>query len=165
MKDVTKQHQEGDRLVRGTPLEEYLWFELMPNLMEDLLSNAKGWSTEQHPKRSHKVEGDETAHQPKQWMSLTLRILFRRQIGQRTKQRADGMPNLVDAEEQTMEATPKDEIERGTVPESTKEHGHEQVEVLAELAVTVSSHGDVEVVLEPRRKADVPTTPELGDGT
>ena len=63
-----------------------------------------------------------------------------------------------------MYATPEDEVEGSTMPEATEEHGHEEIKVLAEFAVTVASHGDVKIVLEPGGEADVPTTPELCDG-
>ena len=32
------------------------------------------------------------------------------------------------------------------------------------IAVTITSEGDVKIVLEPRGKADVPTTPEFRNG-
>ena len=74
------------------------------------------------------------------------------------------MPYLVEAEEESMKRTPKDEVERGSMPESSKHHGHEEVEVLAHFAMTIAAKTDVEVVPEPAGEADVPASPEFGDG-
>ena len=60
MEHIAQEHQEGNSLVGGTPLEENLGLKLEPNLMEDLLSNAEGRSTEEYPQGSDKVEGQQT---------------------------------------------------------------------------------------------------------
>ena len=75
--------------------------------------------------------------------------MLARQIGKRTDGGENGVPYLVETEEESVDATPKDEIERGSMPESTQEHRHEEVEVLTELTVTVTTQGDIEVILEP----------------
>lgn len=49
------------------------------------------------------------------------------------------MPHLINGEENAVYAAPKDEIEACSVPESTKEHRDEEVDVLTNLSMTVSS--------------------------
>ena len=49
------------------------------------------------------------------------------------------MPHLVEAEEHAVDAAPKNEIERGSMPQAAEEHGNEEIEVLTELAVTVAA--------------------------
>lgn len=64
-----------------------------------------------------------------------------------------------------MNAAPKDEVERGTMPKTAQEHGHEQIEVLTDFAMPIAAKRDIQIILEPRREADVPAPPELGDGS
>ena len=90
--------------------------------------------------------------------------MLARQIGKRTDGGEDGVPYLVETEEESVDATPKDEIERGSMPESTQEHRHEEIEVLTDFSVAIASKRDVEVVLEPRGEANVPTAPKLSNG-
>ena len=63
-----------------------------------------------------------------------------------------------------MKASPKDEVEGSSVPKTAQQHRHQEIEVLAELAVAITTKRNIEVVLQPRRKADVPTAPKLCDG-
>ena len=161
---VAKQHEGTDGFVGGAPLEENLRLELMENLHEDLLGNAKGGSTEKHPTSGYEVEGDDAAHQPTRWAFFSLRIVLAGKARKRAEFGTERVPDFVEAKEDAVDASPKDEVEGCPMPKTTQEHGHEEVEVLAELAVTVAAKGDVEVVLEPRGEADVPTAPKLGDG-
>ena len=77
--------------------------------------------------------------------------------------REEAIVNFVQSKEYAVNTAPEDEIEGCAVPESTEQHGDEQIDVLTELAVTVSAKADVEVVLQPGREADVPTPPEFCD--
>lgn len=89
--------------------------------------------------------------------------MLARQVGERTEHTAKGVPHLVETQEHTVDAAPENEVEGSSMPKTAEKHGHEEVEVLTELAVTVAAKGDVEVVLEPRGEADVPAPPELGN--
>lgn len=73
---ITHKNQKSDGLVGSTPLKEYLWLELINNLVEHLLCNAKGGSTEEYPQGGNKMEGDKTAYQPKHWTSPAIGILL-----------------------------------------------------------------------------------------
>ena len=132
--------------------------------MEDLLGDAERLGTEEHPAGGDEVEGDDAAHDGNKPILLGGGMMFARQIGQRAEHPTEEVPDFVEAKKHAVDAAPQDEVEGGSVPKATEKHGHEQVEVLTELAVTVAAQGDVEVVLEPGREADVPTPPELGDG-
>ena len=49
------------------------------------------------------------------------------------------------------------------MPQAAQQHGQEQVAVGVEGAFAVAAQGDVQVVAQPGRQADVPAPPELGD--
>ena len=149
MEQIAQEHQEGNGFVRGTPLQEYLRLELAEYLMEDLLCDAERRGTEEHPTSCHHVEGDYTTHQRHQPILLGSLIMLTGQIGQRTEEGTEAVPHLVETKEHTVNTSPEDKVKGGTMPKTSKEHGQEKVEVLTELAVTVASKGDVEVVLEP----------------
>ena len=149
MQHITQQHQQGNRLVGGTPLKENLRFKLEEYLMEHLFGNAKRRSTEEHPQGCNEVEGDETSHEDNEPVLRRVGVFLAGQIRERTKYRTEGVPHLVETEEKSMNATPEDEVEGCSVPETTQQHRHQKVEVLAQLAVTVATEGDIEIVLEP----------------
>ena len=71
------------------------------------------------------------------------------QVCQRAEERAEAVPYLVETKEHTVNATPEDEVEGCSVPETTQQHRHQKVEILAQLAVTVTNEGDLEIILEP----------------
>lgn len=60
-----------------------------------------------------------------------------------------------------MERSPDDEVPCGAVPQTGHEHRNDHIAVGHEAAAAVPSQRDVEVILEPRRQADVPSLPEL----
>ena len=164
MEHVAQKHEESHRFVGGAPLHEYLGLELVEYLMEHLFGDAEGRSTEEHPTSGNQVEGDDASQQRHEPVLLGSGVMLAGQVCQRAEERAEAVPYLVETEEDTVNTAPEDEVEGSTVPKTSEEHGHEEVEVLTELAVTVTSKGDVEIVLEPGGEADVPTAPELGDG-
>ena len=149
MEHIAKKHQKGDRLVGSTPLQEYLRLEFGENLVKNLLGNAKRRSTEEHPQGCNEVEGDETSHEDNEPVLRRVGVFLAGQIRERTKYRTEGVPHLVETEEKSMNATPEDEVEGCSVPETTQQHRHQKVEILAQLAVTVTTKGDIEIVLEP----------------
>ena len=48
-----------------------------------------------------------------------------------------------------MNASPENEVEGGSVPKSTQQHRHQEVDVLAEFAMAIATKRNIEVVLEP----------------
>ncbi|MNO93249.1 hypothetical protein D3C76_848460 [compost metagenome] len=62
-----------------------------------------------------------------------------------------------------MPRTPDDVGDVRAVPQTTKQHGQEQVAIGHQRAFAVTAEGDVQVVTQPGRQADVPAPPELGD--
>lgn len=139
VEQIAEEHKESHSFVRSTPLEEYLWLELTPYLMKHFLGDSEGGGAEEHPQGCDEVEGDETTDQPTQGTLLRLRIVPVGQAGEGTEDGTDGVPNLVEAEEHAVDAAPKNEVERGSMPQTTEEHGDEEIEVLAELAMPVAA--------------------------
>ena len=164
MEGESQQHEEGDGLVGGAPLQEDLRLELVEYLMEDLFGDAEGGGTEEDPAGCYEVEGEDAAYELHGSVRSGRGVFLAGQIGERAERRRDGMPHLVDAEEDAMDGAPEDEVEGCAVPKSSQQHGGEQVDVLPEFAVAVAAKRDIEVVLEPGGEADVPAPPELGDG-
>ena len=60
-----------------------------------------------------------------------------------------------------MERAPDDEGPPGPMPQARDHHGEGHVPVCTERPVAIAAEGDVQVMLEPRRQADVPPAPEL----
>ena len=50
------------------------------------------------------------------------------------------------------------------MPESAQKHGHHQVDVGANLPLSVSAEWDVEVLAKPGGEGNVPPAPKLRDG-
>lgn len=73
------------------------------------------------------------------------------------------MPDFVETQKKSMNPSPKDEVKRCSMPKTTQKHRHEKVEILAELAMTIATKRNIEIIFEPRGKADVPTAPKLCD--
>ena len=111
--------------------------------MEDLFGYAKGGGTEQHPAGSNHMEGDQAPHKDYKPILRGMGILLAGQICERTQEGAQGVPYLIETQEDAMKTAPQDEVEGGSMPESTQEHRHKEVEVLTELAMTIASEGDV----------------------
>ena len=61
-------------------------------------------------------------------------------------------------------SSPQNESPCGAVPESSEQHGDNQVDVGSYVAFAVSSKRNVEVVFQPAGEGDVPAAPEFGDG-
>ena len=64
----------------------------------------------------------------------------------------------------TVQRTPKDKTDGGTVPQTAQKHRQQQVEIGAPLALAVAAKRNVEVIPEPRRERNMPPAPEFGDG-
>src|SRR5262245_41350130 len=64
-------------------------------------------------------------------------------------------------QQETVVNAPDHERPRRAVPEAAEHHGQEQVAVGEEFAAAASTQGNVEVVAEPGRKADMPAAPEI----
>ena len=64
-----------------------------------------------------------------------------------------------------MDESPNDEGPVGTVPKSADEEDGEGVAYRFPFAHPRAAEWDVEVIAEPRRKADVPASPEFGNVT
>ena len=62
-----------------------------------------------------------------------------------------------------MVRAPRDERPVGTVPKAAQQEDDERVAHHLRLAHTATAQGDIDVVAEPSRQRDVPTTPELGN--
>src|SRR6478752_8760847 len=60
-----------------------------------------------------------------------------------------------------MVRTPQHERPRCAVPQTTEQHSQEQIEQRAWRASLIAAEGDVQVVTQPARQADVPTLPEV----
>ena len=63
-----------------------------------------------------------------------------------------------------MPQTPHDERERSSVPKSRAGEDDDEVYVCSHLAAAVSSERYVEVIPEPRRERDMPSSPEFLNG-
>ena len=63
MEGESQQHEEGDGLVGGTPLQEDLRLELVEYLMEDLFGDAEGGGAEEDPAGCYEVEGEDAAYE------------------------------------------------------------------------------------------------------
>ena len=152
MEQVAQKHEDADGFVGCAPLQEYLWLKLVEYLVEYLLGDVEGWSAEEYPACCYEMEGEEAAEDdngvgvPGAWCGW---FALAGQIADGAEDGADGLPYLVDTEEEPVQSAPEDEVEGGSVPKSAKEHRHEQIEVLAKFAVAVASKADVEVVFEP----------------
>src|SRR5690606_25809215 len=70
---------------------------------------------------------------------------------------------LVHGEAQAVEHAPDDEAPTRAVPDAADGEGDDLVEVGAVLAALRAAEGEVDVVLQPARKRDVPASPELAD--
>ena len=84
------------------------------------------------------------------------------------RHRADFLHHLteeefVEADEETMQCTPDDEVPRGTVPQTAKQEAQPEVEVHATCAFAVAAERNVEVVHDESAKGFMPTSPELCD--
>ena len=65
------------------------------------------------------------------------------------------------AKKHAVNATPQNEVETGAMPQAAEQHGGQQIDVGAHLALTVSAEGDVHIIAYPRRQRDVPAVPEF----
>lgn len=65
------------------------------------------------------------------------------------------------ADAQSMERTPKDEIEGSTMPKAAKGHSNHLVDIHAHLSLTVSAKGYIYVIAYPTGQRDMPPTPEV----
>lgn len=164
VEQIAEEHKCTNCLVGSAPLEEYLRFKLVEYLMEHLLGNPEGGGTEEHPTGGNEVESNHPTYQPTHWAFFSLRIVLAGKTRKRTEYGTEGVPDFIETEEHAVDAAPEDEVEGRAMPKTAEKHGHEEVEILTELAVTVAAKGDVEVVLEPRGEADVPASPKLSDG-
>lgn len=68
---------------------------------------------------------------------------------------------LVHHKAEAVQGSPENEHQRASVPQTCHHHGDEVVEVGAKPSPFVTSHGDVEIIPEPCRERNVPTTPKL----
>ena len=62
-----------------------------------------------------------------------------------------------------MRCAPEQERVRRAVPQATEDHGDQQIAVGRDPRPAVTSERDVEVVPQPVRQRNVPSSPELGD--
>jgi len=62
-----------------------------------------------------------------------------------------------------MPGTPEHEGPGGAVPQAAEEHDGHQVDEGATPTAAVASQGDIQIIPQPGRQADVPPSPELGD--
>ena len=60
-----------------------------------------------------------------------------------------------------MPKSPHDERERSSVPKSGAGENYDKVYICSHLAAAVSSERYVEVIPEPRRERDMPSSPEF----
>ena len=59
--------------------------------------------------------------------------------------------------------TPYYKVKAGTVPQSAKQHGDYEVNVLPYLALSIASERDVNIVTYPCRQRNVPPSPEVSN--
>ena len=69
---------------------------------------------------------------------------------------------LVNSKCYPMQSAPYDEIPRSAVPESTQQHGQNQVDVGTDLAFPVATQRNVEVIAQPGGQGNMPAVPEIG---
>src|SRR5262245_26201070 len=50
-----------------------------------------------------------------------------------------------------------------SMPQTADQHRGQQIEISAGRATTIAAETDVEIIAQPRRKADVPAPPEIAD--
>ncbi|MNJ68078.1 hypothetical protein D3C77_642950 [compost metagenome] len=60
-----------------------------------------------------------------------------------------------------MQRAPNDEVEARPVPQAGNQHGQEHVQIAAPYAATIATQGDVHVITNEQRQADMPACPEL----
>src|SRR5262245_28683968 len=68
---------------------------------------------------------------------------------------------MLNTKEKTMKETPYDKGPRSSVPKSAKYHSDHEICVAAARTLLVATKGNIQVVAQPSREADVPATPEL----
>ena len=125
------------------------------NLVQHQLDRLHRVGTENQPSEGDQVKGENDAQEAYHGVHILAQHLC---PGDKRK------PHLVQGQCHTVQRTPQYKADGGTVPQTTQQHRDEQVKVGAQLAFAVASQRDVEVVSQPRRERDVPTSPELGDG-
>jgi len=64
-----------------------------------------------------------------------------------------------------MQAAPDHKVPAGPMPESSQQHRDHQVDVGADNAFAIAPQGDIEIIPQPGGKRDMPTAPEIGDGS
>ena len=64
-------------------------------------------------------------------------------------------------ENEAVEGAPQHERPRGSMPQPPQQHGQQKIPIRLPRAVTISAQGNIEIVAQPRREADMPPPPEL----
>ncbi len=150
MKQVADGHQREDWPVAGHQLAEQFGMEGGGHLAQHDEGGLEGGVAEKNPAKADKMEGEQHAtHTPPAGAAVVLGTVQPVPKG------------LVRRQCQTVQTTPYHEIQRGTVPQPSQQHGHDQIEIGTEPALPVAAQRDVQVVAQPRRQGDVPTPPEL----
>ena len=67
-------------------------------------------------------------------------------------------------DEKTVEEPPHDKIPGGTMPNASDKKDNEQIEEISRFAHPVSAQRNIKIFLEPSRKRDMPSAPELRNG-
>ena len=99
---------------------EHTSMEVGEYLHKDITGNLEVLCPEKHPTGSDEVKGEDSVEPPFAFY----------QGSQRTMAGEKGVPDFVQSQKYAVDASPKDEIEGCTMPESTEEHGDKQVDIL-----------------------------------
>ena len=70
-------------------------------------------------------------------------------------------PGVVEAQQQAVQRSPGDEGPGRAVPEAAEQHGDHQVHIGHDPSPPVPSQRDIEIILEPAGKGDMPSFPEI----
>ena len=155
MQQIADRHQGHDGGISRDNLRNQCRFEISKDLREHIADGLHIGSTEHDPAEADDVEGDHD----------TDTTSPERHIGSLRFESWDmGHKPFVHGQGDPVPSSPQNESPCGAVPESSEQHGDNQVDVGSYVAFAVSSKRNVEVVFQPAGEGDVPAAPEFGDG-
>ena len=95
---------------------------------------------EENPAEGHEMEGDKSSKKPTE-ASTAIGLVVMKKVLARP---------FMNSQCHSMHAAPGNEVETGTMPQSTKKHGNDEVDVLTHLAPSVAAQRDIDIVANPR---------------
>ena len=142
MGDIAEEYHGEDYPIAGDNLLEEFGVEIDGYLRKHCPRGLEGGVAEENPTESHEMKGQEDGEEPAQACAAIVLVVTEHMFAQ----------PLVEGQRHTMHAAPSHEVKTGTVPQSTQQHGDDQVDILTHLALTVATQGDIDIVAYPRRE-------------